>query len=194
MCNIAMRTPFPSGRLVASALFVSIALWAVMMYGTLAHLTDMAGGDVPFDMRPLGYRVGQARSLLATLGEDGRAYYAHVQLALDAIYPATYALSRGLLLWWLTMPGRLGVRATPITIRVGLLVPPLAAAAFDYFENSRIATMLIIGPSVDPDLVAIASGATIAKSAATIITEIAAVALLMIAGVHWWLRKRAQAM
>jgi hypothetical protein len=102
-----MARDFPSGRLVVLVLALSVALWAIMVYGTLARLTDMAGGDVPFDMRPLGYRVGQARSLLAALGEAGRAYYADVQLVLDTIYPVTYALSRGLLLWWLTMPRRL---------------------------------------------------------------------------------------
>ena len=82
------------------------------------------------------------------LGDAGRAYYADVQLALDTIYPATYALSRALAIWWLTMPGRL--RAAPLApaIRWILLVPPVAAAGFDYWENSLIGKMLVAGPAV----------------------------------------------
>ena len=73
------------------------------------------GRAQPFDLRPRGYSVGEARALLTMLGDAGRAYYADVQLALDTIYPATYALSRALAIWWLTMPGRL--RAAPLRPR-----------------------------------------------------------------------------
>jgi hypothetical protein len=189
-----MARDFPSGRLVLSVLALSTALWAVMVYGTLAHLTDLADGQAPFDMRPLGYGVGEAQSLLADLGAAGRDYYAHVQLLLDTIYPTTYAISRGLLFWWLTMPGRLSIRAVPTALRLMALSPPLAAAGFDYFENNRIAAMLAIGPSVEPDLVATASAATSAKSAASLVTEVAAAVLLIVAGFQWWRRKRVRAM
>ena len=129
---------FPSGRLVLGLLAVSIALWAVMVFGTLAHLSDVAEGAQPFDVRPLGYSVGEARALLTMLGEAGRAYYANVQLVLDTVYPATYALSRALAIWWLTMPGRLRTAPIAAAIRLVLIVPPLAAAGFDYWENALI--------------------------------------------------------
>src|ERR1700674_2988609 len=96
-----------SGRCVLVILTASIALWAVMVFGTLAHLRQLAGGIDPFDVRPLGYSTAQARALLDALGEAGRDFYANVQLRIDAIYPATYALSRALLLWWVTALGRL---------------------------------------------------------------------------------------
>ena len=106
------------------------------MFGTLAHLSEMAEGAEPFDLRPLGYGIGDARNLLHLLGEEGRAYYASAQLALDSIYPATYAFSRVLVLWWLTMPWRI---AMPRPWRLAMLVLPLSAAGFDYYENARIA-------------------------------------------------------
>jgi hypothetical protein len=163
---------FPSGRLVLALLALSIALWAVMVFGTLAHLSAAAEGAQPFDLRPLGYSLGEARALLTMLGEAGRAYYAEVQLALDTVYPATYALSRALAILWLTMPGRL--RAEPLVpaLRWVLIVPPVAAAGFDYWENSLIAKMLAAGPTVSDDLVRMASMATQMKSIAGALAEL----------------------
>jgi hypothetical protein len=150
-------------RLVALVLAVSIGLRAIMVYGTLGRLAEMAGGALPFDMRPFAYRLEEARSLLASLGREGRNYYASTQLALDSVYPVSYALSRGLRLWWLTMSGRLSQRPVPMTARITIILVPLAATGFDYYENGRIAAMLAIGPAVGPDVVASASAATVAK-------------------------------
>lgn len=181
---------FPSGRLVLGLLAVSVVLWAVMVFGTLAHLSAAAEGAQPFDLRPGGYNVGEARALLTMLGDAGRAYYADVQLALDTIYPATYALSRALAIWWLAMPGRL--RAAPIApaIRWLLIVPPVAAAAFDYWENSLIRKMLAAGPAVSDDLVHMASIATQLKSVAGAVSEVTMLAFALVAFVRWW-RQRA---
>jgi len=187
-----MPARFPSGRLVAAVLVVSFVLWAVMVFGTLAHLAGIAEGADPFDLRPLGYGVGEARAFLKLLGDAGRAYYAHVQLTLDTIYPATYAVSRGLLLWWLTSPGRLGGRQWPLLWRVAVLVPPVLTAGFDYLENARIAAMLAIGPQVAAELVAAASLATQIKSVMGLMTELTATVLAAIAVVRW-LRRRTPA-
>ncbi len=180
---------FPSGRLVLGLLAVSVALWAAMVFGTLAHLSAAAEGAHPFDLRPGGYSVGEARALLTMLGEAGRAYYADVQLALDTIYPATYALSRALAIWWLAMPGRL--RAAPIApaIRWLLIVPPVAAAAFDYWENSLIGKMLVAGPAVSDDLVRMASMATQLKSVAGALSEVTMLAFAVVVFVRWRRRR-----
>jgi hypothetical protein len=172
------------GWLVFAALAVNLALFALMIFGTLAHLSGLAEGAEPFDLRPLGYTVGDARSLLALLGEEGRAYYASAQLALDSIYPATYALSRALLLWWLTVPGRLSA-TMPRGWRFAMLVLPACAAGFDYFENARIAAMLVRGAEVDPALVASASLATQAKALLTLLTDVLVVLLGLRAALHW---------
>ena len=189
MATESQSTRFPSGRLVIAVLAVSIALWAVMMFGTLAHLAGLAGGAEPFDLRPLGYSVGEARSLLALLVEKGRAYYAEVQLALDTVYPATYALSRVLVIWWLAMPGRLRDRPLPAPLRWLLLAPPVATALLDYWENALIARMLAAGPGVAADLVGAASMATQLKSVAGAVSELTMITFAAIALARWWRRR-----
>jgi hypothetical protein len=177
------------GWLVVAALAASVALWGFMLFGTLARLSELAEGAEPFDLRPFGYGLGDARALLQLLGEEGRAYYAQVQLALDSIYPATYALSRALALWWLTTPPRLGRFSPAPGWRIALLGLPVLAAGFDYYENARIAAMLVRGTQVDAELVASASLATQAKSVAGLLTEATVLALAAGAFVRW--RRRA---
>ena len=180
---------FPSGRLVLGLLAVSIALWAVMVFGTLAHLTAAAEGAQPFDLRPRGYSIGEARALLTMLGEAGRAYYADVQLALDTVYPATYALSRALAIWWLTAPGRARAAPLPAALRWALIVPALAAAGFDYRENALIAKMLAAGPAVGDEIVSSASAATQIKSIAGAASETIMIGLALVVFVRWWRRR-----
>src|SRR5437016_5747072 len=92
---------FPRSGHVFVLMLVSIALWAVMVFGPLAYLRRTAGGLEPFDLRPFGYTVEDARALLFALSQVGRDYYANVQLSLDNAYPTTFALSRAMLLLWL---------------------------------------------------------------------------------------------
>lgn len=174
-----------SGKLVVVLLLISLALWATMVFGTLAHLSGVADGAQPFDVRPLGYSVGEARALLTMLGDAGRAYYADVQLALDTVYPATYALSRGLAIWWLTMPGRARPAPIPNALRLALLVAPLAAMGFDYRENFLIAKMLAEGASVSDELVRAASSATQIKSVAAALSELTMIVLAIAAFIRW---------
>jgi hypothetical protein len=155
-----------------------------MVFGTLAHLRALAGGLDPFDLRPGGYGPAEARALLAALGEPGRDLYARVQLRLDLVYPAIYAASRALLLWWVTAAGRLACGPLRRLPRAALAALPLTAAALDYLENAAIAAMLAAGPGVEPALVARASGLTRAKSVATLATEAAALLLLGAAGLR----------
>ena len=107
---------FPSGFLVAALLVASGLLWAVMFFGSLEHLTRLADGLLPFDIRPWGYSYAEARAFLAAIGELGRSYYANPELILDTLYPPLYAVSRGLALWWLTMPGR--IRKAPVLLKI----------------------------------------------------------------------------
>lgn len=176
---------FPSGRLVLGLLAASIALWAAMVFGTLAHLSDVAEGAQPFDLRPLGYSIGEARTLLTMLGEAGRAYYTDVQLVLDTVYPAVYALSRALAVWWLTMPGRLRDAAVPTAVRGLLLLPPIVATAFDYRENTLIAKMLAAGPAVASEIVTGASLATQLKFVAGTIADLTMIGFAAIAYIRW---------
>ena len=183
---------FPRTGHVVVALIVSFALWGVMMFWTLAYLRRIAGGLEPFDLRPFGYTPEEARALLFALSSIGRTYYADVQLQLDTAYPALYALSRGLLLFWLTAPGRTATQPLPLPARFALLALPLAAAWFDYFENDAIAAMLAAGPQAGDELIERASFWTRAKSLAGLATELMCIVLAAIAFVRWRHRRQSQ--
>jgi hypothetical protein len=182
---------FPRTAHVVVALIVSFALWGVMIFWTLAYLRRVAGGLAPFDLRPFGYTPEEARALLHALSDIGRSYYANIQLQLDTAYPALYALSRGLLLLWLTAPGRTTDRAIALPARAALVLLPVLTAGFDYLENDGIATMLAAGPQVGGDVVERASFWTSAKSLAGLITEATCLLLAAITVMRWRWRRRA---
>ena len=70
--TIEKAARFPSGWLVVVLLAGNGALWAVMFFGTLAHLQALAGGAAPFDIRPLGYSYGgSAVPSRPEVGDDG---------------------------------------------------------------------------------------------------------------------------
>jgi len=179
-----------SGWLVAGLLVGNGLLWAVMFFGTLAHLQLVAGGAAPFDIRPLGYPYREAHDLLASLGEQGRAYYLNPELVLDTVYPPTYALSRALALWWLTMPGRLYDGAVPPRWRWTLVAIPIVMACFDGVENIGIARMIWTWPELSGGPVQVASLATRLKFIAAAFTEITMAALAVAALWRWLHRKR----
>jgi hypothetical protein len=185
-----MRSPFPSGRLVAASLLISAALGAVMLFGTLGRISVLAEGLEPFDLRPRGYSIGEARALIALLGEEGRRYYATVHQWAANLYPLTFLVSRGLLFWWLTADGRIAERPIPKIWRYALLLLPAAEVVPDYLENVRIMEMLAAGSEVGGDVVAAASLATQAKILLTGLTEFA-VLLLGIIAIARSLRRRA---
>jgi hypothetical protein len=178
-----------SGYWVLVIMITSIALWAFMIFGTLAHLRQLAGGLDPFDTRPFGYGISQARAFLDALGADGRDFYVNVQLRLDAIYPATYAVSRGMVLWWLTASGRLRDTPVPILLRVALLIPTAATAGFDYAENIQIGRMLAAGPTVDASVIETASRMTVCKSFSAAANEAGIIILAVAAAMRWRRRK-----
>jgi hypothetical protein len=179
---------YPRSGHVFVALVVSIALWAFMTFWTLAYLRRISGGLEPFDLRPFGYDVTEARTLLYALSAFGRDYYATTQLQIDTAYPFTYALSRALLLLWLTIPGRL-MAAPPPLLRLALAILPIAVAACDYRENEAIAAMLEAGPQVDAETVARASFWTQAKSLGAVVTDATCVVMSVVVFHGWWQRR-----
>jgi hypothetical protein len=183
---------FPRTAQVVVALIVSYVLMGVMAFWTLAYLRRTAGGLLPFDLRPFGYTPDEARTLLHALSGIGRAYYADVQLQLDTAFPAVYALSRGLLLLWLTAPGRTAARPLPLPARFALLLLPLATAWFDYFENEGIAAMLAADQKASDELIERTSFLTRAKLLAALATELMCLTLAAIAFVRWRHRRQSQ--
>jgi hypothetical protein len=183
------RNRYPRSGHVLVALVISIAIWAVMVFWSLAYLRRISGGLEPFDLRPFGYDLTEARAFLAALSQLGRDFYLNTQLALDNAYPFTYAVSRTVLLLWLTIPGRLADHAVPPPMRLALAALPIATAACDYVENAAIAAMLMAGPQVDADTVAWASSWTQAKSMGSFVTDGLCVIMLVTVFHRWWQRR-----
>jgi hypothetical protein len=169
---IARPKQFPSGFLVAVLLAASGLLWAVMFFGPLAHLERLASGLTPFDIRPRGYSYAEARAFLEAVGQQGRRYYVSPELVIDTVYPPLYAVSRGLALWWLTMPGRVREDPVPLKVRYALIAIPILMASLDLFENGCIAVMLWTWPDLSHGLVEVSSLATQAKIIAGVLTEV----------------------
>jgi hypothetical protein len=61
-------------------------------------------------------------------------------------YTAPAAVSRGLTLWWLTMPGRVRKAPLPLKVRYALIAVPILMASLDLVENGCIAVMLWTWP------------------------------------------------
>lgn len=162
----------PSGALIAALLVASGLVWALMFFGPLRHLRELAGGATPFDIRPGGYSYDDARLFLSAIGREGRDYYASPELLLDTFYPPLYALSRGLALWWLTMPGRVRAAPLPLGFRWALIAVPIAMASLDLFENLCIGAMLWTWPNLSATVVQLASLATRTKIACGALTEL----------------------
>src|SRR5262245_51635699 len=85
-CLIKFRQ-FPSGPLVCALLVASGLVWTMMFFGPLAHLSHLARGVSPFDIRPMGYSYNEAYAFLSAIGERGRRYYANRELLLDMFHP-----------------------------------------------------------------------------------------------------------
>ncbi len=161
------------GSLALLSATATTAVYVTMMVGPLDRLSELGRGP-PFDMRPSGYGLADARQLLLNLGSTGRYYYLTRQLPLDALYPALLATTIILALRWSAWrfgqaPGQALIAALAI-----------AAAAFDYVENVLIFEMLVDGPTIAPRVVAAASAATIAKSVATTFALIGVIYFILI--------------
>jgi hypothetical protein len=162
-----------------------------MFFGPLAHLTHLAGGLTPFDIRPKGYSYAEARAFLEAIGEQGRGYYASPELVIDTLYLPLYAVSRGLALWWLTMPGRVREAPLPLKVRYALIAAPILMATLDLVENGCIAVMLWTWPDLSDGLVEVSSLATRVKIMAGVLTEALMGALAVLWMMRWVTQRRA---
>ncbi len=149
-----------NGRAAIAFGLSALAVYLVMVLGTLEHLSDLAGAP-PFDLRPAGYSQTDAADLLHALGDPGRRYYLTRQVPLDTLYPGLLALTLISTFRW-----RAAWFGPTAMTRLGGPVAILAAG-FDYVENIGVALMLLGGPASDPSLIQATSTASILKSILT---------------------------
>jgi len=163
-----------TGIIAVGSGVIGASIYLLMINVTLAHI-EAVSGHIPFDMRPFGYGVTEAETLLEALGVEGRAYYLSHQLALDLFYPAMLTLTLVATICWFgqRMPDKRSVQFG-IALSVG-------SALFDYIENIGIVAMIWNWPEVSVPLVYATSTATILKSALTTI----AVLLTLLVGFNW---------
>ncbi|WP_127114848.1 hypothetical protein [Shimia sediminis] len=133
----------------------AMAIYLTMVFWSVPFIVGQAGGQAPFDMRPMGYSLEDAKGFLGALTQDGRLFYLDVQQKLDIAYPALLGMS-------LILGLQLALRRPWGTV-FGLVA--LMATAADYFENHIVAGMLQTTPDMlDPATVQVASFLTMSKS------------------------------
>jgi hypothetical protein len=133
-------------------------IYAAMAVWSLPYIAREAGGLLPFDLRPLGYSVGEAKAFLGKLTTEGRTLYLNVQHRLDLAFPALLAATLGWMAFCVPPPGRRAVRWAVAAFAIAGMVA-------DYAENASVAAMLALPADAVPDaLIASASRWTLAKS------------------------------
>ncbi|MGL1936629.1 MAG: hypothetical protein OCD01_16480 [Fibrobacterales bacterium] len=133
------------------------ALYFVMILYTIPSLTTFSNGLLILDMHPFGYSADYIGQLFSALQTAGRNYYLTVQLPLDMVYPALFALSNSALLLYLFR--KLSYKQFRFICFI-----PMLGGLFDYLENISIAHMLFYYPDFNPAFGVVASMLTIAKS------------------------------
>jgi hypothetical protein len=169
-------------RLAYATLFaVTLAVYLVMVIWSLPRIAAEAGGLLAFDLRPTGYGLQDAQAFLSALSPRGNSFYLGVQHRLDLAYPGLLALTLAIGFWHLS-------RGAPTFLRIGLLVPAILSALFDYLENARVAGLLnSAAAGVNAEMVDAASLATVLKS---LFGTIAIVSILGALALRGWRRWR----
>ena len=152
-----------------TVLFVSGVLTAAICLAMnlflLPHIEAATNGIRCFAMF-FNYDYKTAKQFIAYLGDDLKAFYLHVQLPLDFVYPLAYTTFFVLLINTLTQK------------KSKLIVLPLALAVCDYGENIGIILMLTAA-ELNPTTVAIANVFTMVKTVLLYVTILLILALII---------------
>lgn len=138
----------------------SLAAYAVLLGYLTPQLAAQSDGALPFDLRPLGYALADARAYLGSLTPAGAALYLGPMRLNDTVVPILFTAT-------LCLPLR----------RMNQLwfLPALAYGLCDLSENIAVARLLRAGSDVEAGAVALASGFTQAKFAALAVAVLVAV-------------------
>lgn len=165
-------------------LAATVTNYLIMVLWSLPLVSKMAGGDVPFDMRPAGYSFEEAQVFLTLISDAGRVFYLDTQHYLDFFYPTLFAITAAIAL----------NHSLPTYWGRSLAVLGIAAGVFDHLENNAVAVMLREGPdTITEAMVSTASNWSLAKSTSTTIVLVALMAALCIKGIARLKTRKAQA-
>lgn len=154
-------------------LAVMVAIYLVIVFWSLPIISNNANGLTPFDLRPGGYTLEEARAFMDALTPVGLAQYEGPQRWLDIAYPALLAATLGWAVWHLTA-------TTPEWVRLVLLLLIGVGMSFDYLENLHVARMLSAGAEgLHAPLVEAASRASVNKALTTTVAMFGILGLLV---------------
>ncbi|MFK8075700.1 MAG: hypothetical protein AB8B84_03875 [Granulosicoccus sp.] len=152
----------------------TVTNYLIMVLWSLPRVSEMAGGEVPFDMRPGGYSFDEAQVFLTVITDAGRDFYLDTQQYLDIFYPTLFATTAAISL----------LHLAPTYWGRSLSVLAIAAGLFDHLENSAVAVMLRAGPeAITEAMASTASNWSLAKSISTTIVLVALMIILCIKGI-----------
>lgn len=154
--------PMCKGKPLLGLMTLSLSLYFTIIFYSIPLVISASPETRIFDVMPVGYQLADALQILANIEESGRAIYLHLQLPLDAIYPALFAISHSCLFIWLARK-----RHALSSNWLYLAYLPFMAAAFDYAENIGIWAMLMQYPNVMQNTVDLACLFTQIKSLIT---------------------------
>ena len=183
--SISFLQSASSGRVVLILFVLTNVVYGTILGYSIPLVFSYSPESILFDMSPAGYSYAEAIELLQSLGPDGRNAYLTIQIPIDLVYPAMFAVSYALMITWIFKQG------LPKHSRVYLLAfVPILAGLFDYLENAGIVAMLYAFPDVSENLVTSASSFTIAKSGFTTLFFLVLLVSLIYLAI-WRMKERA---
>ncbi|HYN89080.1 MAG TPA: hypothetical protein VER55_11140 [Ardenticatenaceae bacterium] len=150
-----------SGPATGKAIAFFAGLYAFLVAAILPRaeqrLKAASGGTGPIDLR-FTYTPDEAYSMVETYGEEGRRFYAMLEVTMDVVYPFTYASLFSLLI---AAGFRRGLRPDHPLQRAHRV--PYAVMLVDFAENVGIVTMLLRYPTRHPRVARLTALFTLAK-------------------------------
>lgn len=168
-----------SGVKVLVLFGITMAVYALMLLFSIPKVHQFAGGMRLPDMMPEGYDFEYIMNLFSALGDNGRSMYLSLQLPIDMIYPALFAICYSLMLAYFLKKLR-----KEHSLLLVLCFLPFVAGVADYFENIGIIYMLKQFPDLTEQTVDIVSGFSVIKSTATSIYFAVLILMLVVLGVQ----------
>ncbi len=153
---------FINGKVLLTLFIITNAVYLTMVLWSLPKLVEYSGGLKAFDMRPAGYSVLEAMTLLSSMGSEGIYFYKKTQLILDLFYPLGFILTYALGCLWVFEK----IGSWKVVGKLGALASFIAGIA-DYIENFFIFRILENYPQISEDIVFNANVSTLTKSIAT---------------------------
>lgn len=151
-----------NGKVILFLFLLTNIVYAIMLLITIPKVMQYSGGMQLLDMLPTGYNHDYVRTLLDTLGSQGRDVYLHTQIPVDMIYPGLFGISYCLVMaYFLNKLGKLD------SYLFYFCLIPVFSGIFDYSENIGIISMLNNYPDNSDLLTKVTSVFSVLKSSFT---------------------------